>query len=777
MRASVAGLGGVLVLAMILVWWNARGDVVAPPVSDERGAVDGHAQGVTAAPASGANGPTAAGTSTADGTGARTAATPATPARPGDPATPFALAVLVLDHRDTPRAGVPIVVQPAQQVAASDGNGLAHFTWRERGSAPAPWHAAVQLAGLADVTVAFDPDALPQEPLVLRLPPTGTMTVRGRLLGRPWPLSIETRWFEHASLRVLHVGSGAERRATSVADGVARYELLPLRQRWLLRGTIAGGRTETTVDGPVGADEEREVTLAADDVVVLRGVLLDESRQPVRDTWIRFSGRRFVELAAGTLRTIVATDANGRFTANLGRGGASDRIRDAEVAIAREGGPRPDDPAAAIEARDLQPGENDLGTLVLGSAAGTPLVVAGRLVDAEEAMVEVRANARIERFDERLPRWVGVSGLHPTNDVGTFAVFGTVEPARLRLRIEEDDLLPVEPIEFARGTRDLVVRVERGHALAATVLAPESLVRDGVVAVLRADRPLPGQTPGDVDLLTAGGRYHRSNIRRGSNRLQWSGLPAGEYRLEVQLWTTRQVLVAIPHVRVPPVADPRLDAIDLRDRLGVLDVRTVDAAGAPVQVRDAYVVVLPQPEEQVWRGSPLLPGHAAGIPVPPGPLDVLVAAPGYRPATLRGVQGTADAHLAPLPEVELVLQDAPPLPPGCTLHAGFEVRSGRTLDRGHARIDGHAILGGTPGRTLPFENGRVRLPYGEDQSAFRLRLHLHHPTLGQRALDGFTPTEIQPGPTPIAVHVPAGVVLRAAEQQLHELAERAKAPR
>lgn len=669
---------------------------------------------------------------------------------------PHTIAVLVLDHEGSACAGVPIGIAAIDREERTGPDGVAEFAWdaRRRAEMPGSWHARAHLAGVTDgAQVAFDPDT-PPHPLVLRLPPTGQMRIAGRVLGRPAPLS---------QVLLLDLRDGLLREIEPAHDGEALVDLVPLGLRWQVSAAVAGRTHCIEVDGPTAPGEEILVALGpGDDAVVIAGRALDAVRQPLRNRDLRLAAVVDAPSGSREVRRTVRTDAAGRFAAELGADDAV-RLREATLEHADDG---PPEPAVHLAPRDLQRGENALGDVVLGTGEFAPVVLAGRLVDATGRAVDLPVELVVERFDAAAECWTRVWRLRTERDGASFALHGTVPPGRCRLRVDGPDLLPTAPLPFAIGATGIEVPVAVGHALAATILAPLDLP-PGVVAIVHPECGLDAEPTGGPTILfepgfALGSRFRQPVQGGGRCRVHWRGLPAGTCRLEVRFWSTGQSLVDIRDVHVGGVADPRLLAIDLRAAIATVRVRAVDAAGAPAEIPGLTVFVLPQPLDGTWRGQPAWP---AGIAVPAGPLDLWIAAPGHRPSTLRGVSGDVAVALQPLPELELALREPPPLPPGWTLCAALAARPRDVrVETGVAHGDDAELLGATPAAMRPFENGRVRLPHGDD-GPFRVELHLRHAAHGSRRLDVDTTFAIEPGSTPrsapIEVRVPAAAVERA----------------
>src|SRR5262249_30794081 len=231
-------------------------------------------------------------------------------------------------------------------------------------------------------------------------------------------------------------------------------------------------------------------------------------------------------------------------------------------------------------------------------------------------------------------------------------------PGRYRLAFSDEGHRPIAPIDFTPGATGVVVQVDPGANLAATLLVPDHLP-DGIRGVLVPAAAAVDVAPKDKprrDVFTAEASDGSDAKRR---QLRWQALPAGTYTLEVRLWPATAPLLQISDVIVPPpeAGDPRLLDIDLTQAIEVLKLRFLDLSGAPLQ-EDTEAIVLPLPAADEGLGHQIW-GRGGRIAVRPGPIDLLVAVAGYRPQQLRGVRGEADVRLEKWPQIELVFPDLP----------------------------------------------------------------------------------------------------------------------
>jgi hypothetical protein len=717
------------------------------------------------------------------------------------------LQVQVLDALGRPAAGVRIAVaqhgadgaflrlwtgMPLARTEKPDGKArIAHMQcWQEHphgGEVLVPtaqWRVRAELPGGKDPGVVFDPKAPPAETVVLRLPPTGTVTARVEV-GGGRVLTGTRRTIE------VHVGPPGDRHTRNRAwqkpigpDGCARFPWVPVG------GTLAAStRLDTSFfhkefAAPAAQGEEVTVVLTpSPDDVALTGRILDDRQQLLRDTEL-FVQYKTVRSQASTR---LQTDSEGRFLVFLG---AAKGTRLETFAVERRS---TDGPAlrATIEPRPLEPGVHDVGDLVLRAG---PLAVSGRFMEGEKPY-ERHVGFVVERKqsgDIRNPRelgagmvvqagrvrgrWEQVQGLTTTqNPPGTFEVRGETGPGQYRIRFHAWDHLPVEPIEFVPGARDLTVQIVRGAQLVATVLLPPDLPW-GLQGLLQPDQPRAVSAPGDDDPLQS--RPDRLRVESmeeqppGRHTLRWHALPPQTYTLDLRLWGVPGPLLSIPDVSVPlPDGDRRLEDIDLRTKVTALTVRALDPTGKPPAstVHNACVFVHPLDPTADWSGYQLLSG-AVRMAVPPGPVDLLVVVDGFRPKEVRGARGEVEVTLEAWPEIELVFPDLPELPDGQALHvmlrgadAGSRARYTAKSGRGGSTSGGRNSFFQPRTSDTTVQKGRLTLPIGDGPQ--RLTVWLSGGPGRGRVLAGVTPAEVSAGSTPIEVRIPAEALAKALAEQ------------
>lgn len=643
------------------------------------------------------------------------------------------LQVRVLDVQGAPAADVPLSVSATDKngrpvswtgyapMARTGADGLATLAHlqsqvgelRGPGMKEKPeWRVRLHLAGLADAGVAFDPEALPKEPIELRLPACGSLRVRAVFAGKPIP------GFRNASLSSEPEGREFRRRislgANAGPDGVARFPWVPLGKVFDISSGAIGG-LHTKCPGPVQPGQELEVVLApGGDAILLSGRLLWSDRSPVaeQEVGVRVRGPQM------NSEPDVHTDRDGRFLASLGAP-RKDSAIESLVFVSRRPGESPR--TAAVAGRAVRSGVEELGDLVLGEGE---LLVAGRLLAGGEPFTDP-ASVWIDREELRdgKPRWRRVDGAmgHVAAD-GSFRVTGTRSPGRFRVAAQSQRVLPVTPVEFAPGASDVVLELERGQGLAASIWLPEGAPVQYVTAVLvPTGRPATGPGASGDDRL----RRDLEGGRAGRHSVRWSAVPKGTYTLELRLWGVPTPLVAIPDVVLPAPAagDERLAAIDLRPFVRVVELTLFDGDGKPLGNSEGVVFPIAQANPAEWLGQGLW-STPARLLLPRGPYDLQVGVAGFRPQPLRGDADKVQVRLVPWPTLAVRLAEVPALPANSRLLVSLqpaEATDGRY--RTPWSSGSRSEFFQAPSRNLPFVDGLAAVPIGDGLFTIRLSLN------------------------------------------------------
>ena len=540
----------------------------------------------------------------------------------------------------------------------------------KQGQLVVQWRLFVCIPGLEIPPVLIDVVQIPSEPIEVRLPPTGRLRAKAIFEGAPVP-GLESIAF-HAGLKADENASALAVSAFIDADGWARFHHVPLGKQLFVMLQQASGQTEREVPGPTLQGQEVEVTFdLAESHLVLTGRLLDGNGAAIANEQV-IAGFDATVSSGGAE---VQTDAAGRFVLSLAYRQADSqqgaKLKRLVFEWHQEGGAAQ---SVEVPPRDLVRGRNELGDLRFGLG---DLVVSGRF--EFDTPGTARTWFHVTRPQEgRRPtapeRWHYEDGLQvDVRDDGSFEVRGKLTPGRQRIEVQGDHHLPVEPVEFAIGARDLVIPVQRGLRLSATCLLPDGVpqrlvqlrlqpIGSGLVPKPATERdwlswrgdPLQAQEAGRTEAVAS---------------YEWSAVPAGTYTLRVETPGLAEPYAVVPDLVVPPPAggDPRLENIDLRPTMTTLRLRV--RAAKTSRGQEGFAFLLPQADEGDWHGFPIAVGEMV-LPVPRRPVDVLVAADGSRPATLRGAVEVAEVTLEAWPTAQVTFQGLEALPAGAILRVG-----------------------------------------------------------------------------------------------------------
>jgi hypothetical protein len=681
----------------------------------------------------------------------------------------IALTVRVLDDRGSPAAGAPITFA----VLDKDGDQTGPFGWATLATSRAPdglatiehlqtmraqvegdgsrmrlaWNVRLKLPGNNEPGVKFDPAAPPAEPIELRLPPCGSMRVRAEIAGKPVP-GFRSVWLANATDGNNHgIDSGGM--AQVDADGQARFLFLPLGREFRVNTDASGGLSGKFA-GPRNAGQEVDVVLRpADDAMLLAGRLLLPDRAPVADQRVR------VNIQGPQLRANpeLSTDRDGRFVVNLGSPRKDNKLETIAFGVRTKGEPPRRAEAAA---RTVRTGIEELGDLVVGDGS---VLVAGRLV-AGDAPYKGPVGLVVEsetRGDGRQQRWRRVDGqLEFHDDVGNFAIRGTLAPGRYHLVANSERVLPIAPIEFALGATDLVVDIDAGHQLAASVLLPEKASPDAITATLvpaTPPAPVADNNLGTQRLLDERWKRSLEGHRGGRCDVRWPSLPAGTYALELRLLAVPNALLTIADVVLPPPAggDPRLVDIDLRPLLRVLTLTLHDADGKPLENSGGVAFPTLQANANDWQGYSFWEVPATCL-LPAQPYDLLVCVSGFRPQPVRGNVDQVDVRLDRWPTLTVNVPDVPALPEKARVQVSLQPNEKSTAQY-HALWQSGELAEYTaaPRRSVPVVNGKALVPIGDGLFTLRLALTSNRRT---HQLDGFEPKQVMSTTSEVTITVP-----------------------
>jgi hypothetical protein len=482
------------------------------------------------------------------------------------------------------------------------------------------------------------------------------------------------------STRVTLREPGRKQRFHGRRDGDGRlvFHHVPLGRTFAVS---LGEGPDKIVTGPRTHREDVTVEIPVDGgTVFVSGRALDEHGKP-------FAGRK-IRISGGIIATVTRTDADGCFSAaaqpmrGKGRGnraGSSRRNSSAPVVLAlvnrRE---QPTGESCEIPDLQLLPGEHKFGDVTLRMPG---LVVLAEIVGGVHPSTLSFSLQRLESYTVRgraRERWRSDRGITRVNRRDNHVEYrGITAAGRYRLRVSGSDILPLPPLEFAPGAKDLKIKVVRGGRLTAVIRTDQGIQARTLWVVLEHVRgELPDDAPAPFFVLGAGqpGPPPRDDAAAGGQLLhyEWRGLWPGTYRLCIRPLGTAnplRVIEAIEIIGGKPAPDRRLAEVDIRGTTQLVAITLQTPAGGPLP----------------WqRNSPLLVRRGAGpdafdCPVPDpkgcfliaktaGPLSVVVCAREYRGMEIRGITEDTVIELKPLYRVHVTLAGGgPTLPQGKNL--------------------------------------------------------------------------------------------------------------
>jgi hypothetical protein len=572
--------------------------------------------------------------------------------------------VQVVDAQQKPAANVPVQAGYLEQEVAgqtsrrplgkTDAAGqcvVSHVqTWSSQIAPRGSLLPATIETDLPGILVAQDIDVKqpPAEPIVLVLPPAGGIEVTVRdAFGKP----VRNAYFE---LRedVAEPDRAYTRRTDT--NGVASYAFVGLGRRWRLARDHEMPSRAKVVEGPRAAGEVVKVLLQPDPVPVLTGQLVRDGKSMVD---VGFSVDGF---AAGPSRT----DAEGRFRIAASAGEREKLLTELVVYTTTKEGF--DGMSATWRGQVvLSLGEHDLGVLTLQP---DPIVCAGQVVgpNGEVAPAEVGVVVEATTTDATNgPKAVRLRQRRESD--GHFTVYGMAPEGALQLAVGTyNKFLPVPPIPFVAGARNLRVELHRGGSLRVTILANSHLeifcLQPRLIPAAALDLPeyarfnpqLDPRMPLEWDLV--GDKPLEAAYR-------WPAVAPGRYRVEIGTRGVRRPIQVIQDViivdgernedaRLQKIAVPGLRAIEI----------TLPQVGqvvlGPGQRGLGVIYVLDGEElgEQAWQIDNVRAQFASTQP-----LDLLVRMPGFRDRIVRGIVSNQAIELEPgLPATVRCEAFAPP---------------------------------------------------------------------------------------------------------------------
>ncbi|MFN3241661.1 MAG: hypothetical protein ACE37K_09135 [Planctomycetota bacterium] len=615
----------------------------------------------------------------------------------------------------------------------TDAEGLATFEhvqilqrwrWGSKQGQPVPkWTLQLHQPGFEHEPTTIDAQQLPDEPVELRMGASGHLRVRPLVAGEPhvlpygmrvWDADERNRGFmawrnvlmadEHGWVEVRHVGLGKT------------FE-------------VAAGNWSGKVEGPQNDGETRSHEIELSETrCVMTAKVRSADGEPVREKAIigEFGPPEHRDQVWGQ------SDEHGNvvWLMSLPKDGKPRLLEQLAVTWNPKDG--------AIQRHEVGTVSLPIGVTELGEVAlerSVPLL-SGRI--EADCGSNVRASCSIQHYvvyddPKRKPRWRNVHRVQvKVADDLTFSAYGELPPDRYRIQVHSDAFAPFDPVEFAPGATDLVLRPRCGHKLAAHTVLPEGMKGNALQMVLKSTGAEESSNWGRLREDVAGQADH-----------DWKGLAPGIYRLEVNLENRQhrnQPLLVIDNVRVPAEGDQPVQ-VDLLDKLTTLTLNIdVQAELAPSQ----YYVFPPPTDPDVWHGATAPHGKSV-MPVPLGTHEITIVADGYRAKTVP-VQGTEVAvTLEPWPRATVAVSGLQGLPEGVSVRMNCTPIDDGPKDQRKYRASWNSgkvadlLHGGRASKTIKDEP--IEFAFGTRRMSVTLTASAQKPYRSVK-LKGFSPTEL-----------------------------------
>jgi hypothetical protein len=296
-------------------------------------------------------------------------------------------------------------------------------------------------------------------------------------------------------------------------------------------------------------------------------------------------------------------------------------------------------------------------------------------------------------------------------------------------------IAPMPPHEFRVGESGLVLEVSTGNTLAARCGVPTWLASMQLRGLLRRQgEPATRATAMEPPSTFA--------VRRGNDdaTLNWQLVPAGTYTLELVMLGVQAPLATLADVVVPQPTpgDPRLQTLDVRERVRVRTVRVVREPTTTNADGNTLVFVLPQADPANWTGFATA-GDEIEIVAPPGPIELRVLRAGYRPVQTTANDDGITVRLEAWPSLELTFADLPPLPDGVTLHGSLRDVDATKGPNYRTALGGGSLASARASRSFLVKDGRATVAPGD--GTFRPVVYLQQ-NANRRVLRAVTPEQL-----------------------------------
>lgn len=580
-----------------------------------------------------------------------------------------------------------------------------------------PWAVFAMLPGQTEMSAKVEIAPPPEQPVELRLPACGRVRARVEIAGKAVS-DVRQIVLNAPNDQVTPFGMFTLM-ARPDADGWAHFPHVPLHQRLAAWSDAAVGSWRD-FDGPIVRDQEVSIVLGpAAEEALLCGRLVSVRGEPAREQ--KFTLHLVTGEHTNDWSNEYRTDGDGRFMVSLGEI-SSDQAPFTAFLFDCE-------PEHAAPLRAEAPGRlphagvEELGDLVLRELAP---FCSGRFVNGDRPWTEKVSCWILQRRidDAGKEQWSSVDAVQVHQDgTGRFSVRGEARPGRYRLQLDASSTLGAKTFDFEPGVTDLVVAIDPGHSLAATMLVPPATPWAALHAHLIPDTPDPTDTGDDT-----AARYWQQPFSEGQNgqgrrHLQWPTLRAGTYTLEIAAAATNTVVTRIPGVRVPSgePADPRLEDIDLRQAIRVVTARIVDASGKAPEYVSGMVTAT---EATAERFGFQFNETEFPFVAPTTPVDLTFFFDEHRPTRVRCDGPTLDVRAEDWAKVEITFPGIPKLPDETNAAVALRPIDPETMPwRSQWNSPDKRMLRAPIEQMVGIEGGKASLSIGEGRYKVVLTLH------------------------------------------------------
>lgn len=587
-----------------------------------------------------------------------------------------------------------------------------------------------------DPGILIDLKNPPTGAIVLRVPSYGAVKMRVEVPGLKSTHEMFLSDDGNARFQGWMVGQPGD-------DGWTRFDYVPINKRFRAH-SLAAANVNQLFDGPAFRGDVVEVVITPSaDSILLQARLVDEQGAPAAMQYmtVQLHGKGIPRSRQ------FKTDGHGVAMFSI----PTEDAKPLELTSATISPIMPNTGYGKghIPAMVLRPGMIDLGDIVFERGE---LVAAGQLLDGaepytKEIYVSLQTFTATPQGDP--PQWRdGHDHVAQIDANGHFEVRAKLPPGEHRLYFHGEHNQPVEPVPFRVGDQDLIVQVPVGHALGASFLIPAGVDADAVQCRL-ISAIAQATSAGDQDRLTA--TPQRAQAERCA--VEWHGLPAGTYTLELSLWAQPKPMAVVLDVAVPPppAGDPRLAEIDLRALVQIVTIELKEADGTPAYGSGALF----PPEQTVsgkWHGYPVF-HDTTRLLLPPGPVNLQVMLDGYQPAPVIGNGPKITTRIFEWPRVTARLAEPAKLPDGFKMMMQLDPINDPD-ENWHSpdTSDSLKSLIGVGEQVWWLDSDTIKLQIGN--GAHRLRVYLSNSSHRRIEVQGTTPAQILPTERTVTVHVP-----------------------